>query len=75
LLDLDLFDTILLATGRTPNVTTLGLEAANVDFSAKDGIYVNEFCQTTNPDVYSVGDCLAKALSKEMAEEMPGTGP
>ncbi len=43
-LDNDLFDTILLATGRSPNVTSLGLEAAKVDFSARDGIYVNEYC-------------------------------
>lgn len=70
-----LFDTVFLATGRKPNVSSLNLEEAKVDFSPMDGIYANEFLQTSNPDVYSVGDCLARALSKEQATEMPGAGP
>jgi len=71
----DRFDTILFAMGRQPNVNSLNLQEANVDFSEKDGIYANKFLQTSNPDVYSVGDCLAAALSKDQAEQYPGCGP
>jgi pyruvate/2-oxoglutarate dehydrogenase complex dihydrolipoamide dehydrogenase (E3) component len=38
-----IFDTILVATGRRPNVGSLNLNNANVDFSEQDGIYVNEY--------------------------------
>lgn len=51
------FDLVLFATGRKPNVTGLGLEAAGVEYSLK-GIKVNEYLQTTNSAVYSCGDCV-----------------
>lgn len=70
-----IFDTVMFAIGRTPNVASLNLDEAKIDFSAQDGIYANEYLQTTNLDVYAVGDCLASALSKEQAKEMPGCGP
>jgi pyruvate/2-oxoglutarate dehydrogenase complex dihydrolipoamide dehydrogenase (E3) component len=70
-----LYDTVLFATGRQPNVNGLGLDAAGVEFSQEDGIYVNEFLQTTNQSIYSVGDCLAEAMSKEEAKTNLGPGP
>ena len=68
-------DAILFATGRKPNVTNMGLETARVDFGENDGVYVNEYLQTTNKDVFSVGDCLALARSKQEAETLKGPGP
>lgn len=59
----------MIATGRQPNVDNLGLEAAGVNFHSRDGIYANEFLQTSNPDVYAVGDCLA------MSHDGQVTGP
>ena len=50
-------DVIMIATGRVPNVQNLHCENANVNFDNK-GIHVNEFLQTSNPDIYAVGDCL-----------------
>ncbi|MBR8826564.1 MAG: FAD-dependent oxidoreductase [Gomphosphaeria aponina SAG 52.96 = DSM 107014] len=50
-------DEILLATGRTPNVESLNLEAAQVEYS-QTGIKVNEKLQTTNPRIYACGDVL-----------------
>ena len=68
------FDTILFATGRRANVDGLGLEQAGVDYDARDGIYVNKYMQTSNSDIFSVGDCLALASSKEEAKLLKGPG-
>lgn len=52
-------DTLLVAAGRTPNVSGLHLEAAGVDHDLRRGIVVNDFLQTTNPRIYACGDvCL-----------------
>ena len=48
-------ENVLVAVGRAPNVDGLDLNKANVDFSAK-GIKVNEFLQTTNPNIFACGD-------------------
>jgi pyruvate/2-oxoglutarate dehydrogenase complex dihydrolipoamide dehydrogenase (E3) component len=50
-------DAILNATGRAPNVHNLGLEAVHVDYDNRRGIYVNDYLQTTNNNIYSCGDC------------------
>ncbi|MEC4990397.1 MAG: FAD-dependent oxidoreductase, partial [Oscillatoria sp. PMC 1068.18] len=50
-------DEILLAAGRTPNIDTLNLEAAEVEFDKK-GIKVNEKLQTTNRKIYACGDVI-----------------
>jgi len=48
-------DELLVAIGRAPNVDGMGLERANVAYSAK-GVTVNDRLQTTNPSIYAVGD-------------------
>src|SRR5262249_21008246 len=49
-------DTVMFATGRRPNVKGLGLEAACVALGKNGGIAVNEFSQTSVPNIYAVGD-------------------
>jgi len=49
-------DRVLMATGRTPNVEGLGLEAAGVAFDRRAGVAVNERLQTSNPAIYAAGD-------------------
>lgn len=46
---------VLNATGRIPSIERLHLDAAGVDANQK-GIVVNEFLQTTNPNIYAAGD-------------------
>ena len=46
---------ILVAAGRAPNVEGLNLEAAGVAYNKK-GIEVNDYLQTTNPNIYAAGD-------------------
>ena len=54
------FDALLVATGRKPAVNGLGLEDAGIQFDARMGVSVNDWLQTTNPDVYAVGDVASK---------------
>lgn len=51
-------DEILVATGRTPNVEGLNLEAAGVEYNRR-GVVVNDRLQTSNKRIYAAGDiCL-----------------
>ena len=49
-------DAFLLAIGRTANTFGLNLEAAGVSVNNLGEVIVNEFLQTTNPDIYALGD-------------------
>ncbi len=49
-------DRVMFATGRWPNVTGLGLEAAGVKLAKNGGIAVDSFSQTSAPNIYAVGD-------------------
>ena len=48
-------DEIFLALGRQPNVDGFGFEAAGVAYS-ENGVAVNEYLQTSNPDIFAAGD-------------------
>ena len=50
---------ILLAVGRTPNVDKLNLEVAGVEYTRR-GLTVNDYLQTSNPDIYGAGDVASK---------------
>lgn len=47
---------LLVATGRRPRTTGLGLEAAGVSLGASGAIQVDEYLATTNPRVFAAGD-------------------
>ncbi len=50
-------DEILVATGRTPNVGSLGLETAGVEYDKK-GIKVDDKLRTSNKHIYAAGDVI-----------------
>ncbi|MGK7877431.1 MAG: NAD(P)/FAD-dependent oxidoreductase [Xenococcaceae cyanobacterium] len=50
-------DEILVSAGRTPNLDSLNLEAAGVEYDKK-GIKVNQKLQTTNGRIYGCGDVI-----------------
>ena len=54
------FEALLLATGRKPAVQGLGLEEAGIEYDARLGIKVNDRLQSTNPNVYAVGDVASR---------------
>ena len=49
------YDALLLGTGRKANIEQLGLEAADVRFGG-DGVEVDDYLRTSNPNVYAAGD-------------------
>jgi NAD(P) transhydrogenase len=51
-------DTLLWANGRVGNVEDLGLEAVGITPTPRGNIPVNEFFQTSVPNVYAVGDVI-----------------
>ena len=58
---------ILFATGRLANVD-LNLESADVDYD-KNGIKVDEYLQTSNPNIYAIGDVSTKYKFTHIAEQ------
>jgi pyruvate/2-oxoglutarate dehydrogenase complex dihydrolipoamide dehydrogenase (E3) component len=48
---------ILVAVGRTPNTTGIGLEKAGVEVTEKGHIRVNDRLETTAPNVWAMGEC------------------
>lgn len=51
------FDKILLSVGIIANTDKINLNTVFVD-TVKDKIKVNNFYQTSNPDIYAIGDCI-----------------
>ncbi|WP_455565494.1 FAD-dependent oxidoreductase [Modicisalibacter luteus] len=49
-------DKLLIATGRTPNIETLNLDAIGVE-TAHGAILVDDSLRTTVPGIYAAGDC------------------
>ena len=58
---------VLVAAGRKPIIKNLRLEKAGIDLNAKGGIKINEYMQTTHPNVYAVGDVTGKDMFVYMA--------
>jgi len=67
------FDAVLVATGRRPNVLNMGLETAGIKFDEKSGVEVNDNLQTTNKNVYAVGDVCTRFQFTHMADFMART--
>jgi glutathione reductase (NADPH) len=75
-------DAILYATGRIPNVSGLGLDAADVRVSAHGGIVVDDHFRSSAPSILAVGDVTARvqltpvALAEAMvvADQLFGSG-
>ena len=63
-------DQILVATGRTPNVAELGLQAAGVAFDSRHGVEVNDYLQTTNRRIYAAGDVCSKFKFTHVADAL-----
>jgi glutathione reductase (NADPH) len=75
-------DTVLFATGRVPNASGLGLEAAGVRQRADGAIEVDERFRTCVPSIFAIGDVTARlqltpvALAEAMVvvDQLRGNG-
>ena len=52
------YDQVLYATGRHPNVQGLGLETAGVDMADNGAVLVDDKFKTSCPSIYAVGDVI-----------------
>jgi len=62
-------DYILVAVGRKPYVTGLGLENTNVELNNNGTVKVTELLQTKAPNIYAIGDVVGGAMLAHKAEE------
>ena len=58
---------MMVSTGFTANTEGLNLGAAGVETDARGNIIVNEYLQTTKPNIYAIGDILGKTQFTHMA--------
>lgn len=64
-----LADAVLAATGRSPNIDDLGLEAAGVRGS-QEGVEVNDYLRTANSAIYAAGDVCSPHKFTHAADAM-----
>jgi dihydrolipoamide dehydrogenase len=62
-------DRVLLATGRTPVTTEIGLESIGLETDRHGFISVNENFETAVEGVYATGDCIGGAMLAHKAME------
>ena len=65
-LDLSQFETVLVCVGRAPNSEGLGLEKVGVRLD-KNRIEIDEYCQTSVPNIYAAGDCTGEIMLAHFA--------
>jgi len=53
---------LLVATGRRPSTSGIGLVDAGVVLRAQGEIVVNDHLQTSSPDIYAAGDCIGDPM-------------
>jgi mercuric reductase len=58
---------VLIATGRKPNTTNMGLKEAGITLLNNGGVCVNKFMRTTHENVYAVGDVTGVDMFVYMA--------
>ncbi|MCD6396693.1 MAG: dihydrolipoyl dehydrogenase [Spirochaetaceae bacterium] len=62
-------ETILMAVGRKPNLSGIGLEKLGIEMS-RAGIVVDEKMATNKPGIYAIGDVIGKSLFAHSASRM-----
>ena len=60
---------ILIALGRTPNTSGIGLEKAGIEVTEKGHIRVNDRLETTAADVWAMGDCAGSPYFTHVSED------
>jgi mercuric reductase len=64
---------ILLAAGKTPNTQGLGLEKVGVEIDKRQAVVVNQYFQTSNKNIFAVGDATNAPLRLETTAGHEGT--
>jgi pyruvate/2-oxoglutarate dehydrogenase complex dihydrolipoamide dehydrogenase (E3) component len=75
-------DAVLVALGRTPAISGLGLDAAGVRVTERGAVAVDEYLRTSQPHIFAVGDVnggpqftyISLDDSRIVADQLIGTG-
>jgi len=60
---------ILVAVGRTPNTSGIGLEKAGIEVTEKGHLRVNDRLETTAPNVWAMGECAGSPYFTHVSED------
>jgi pyruvate/2-oxoglutarate dehydrogenase complex dihydrolipoamide dehydrogenase (E3) component len=60
---------ILVAAGRIPNTSGIGLDKAGVELTDRGFVKVNERLETSAPDVWGLGDCAGSPMFTHISED------
>ena len=60
---------ILVAAGRIPNTTDIGLDKAGVELDARGFVRVNERLETSAPGVWAIGECAGSPQFTHVSED------
>ncbi len=60
---------VLVATGRTPNTSGIGLDVTGVELDAHGYIRVNDRLETTAADVWAIGECAGSPQFTHVSED------
>ncbi|WP_042431421.1 dihydrolipoyl dehydrogenase [Streptacidiphilus anmyonensis] len=63
-------DKVLQAIGFAPRVTGYGLENTGVKLTERGAIDIDEYCRTSVPHIFAIGDVTAKLMLAHAAESM-----
>jgi pyruvate/2-oxoglutarate dehydrogenase complex dihydrolipoamide dehydrogenase (E3) component len=63
-------DALLVGAGRVPNVEGLNLDTAGVRHDRKEGVWVDDRLQTTNPNIFAAGDACSRFKFTHAADAM-----
>ena len=63
-------EALLVAVGRTPNVDSLDLNKAGIEFDPRDGVIVDDHFRTSNHRVFAAGDVCSKFKFTHAADAM-----
>lgn len=54
-------DTVVCACPRTPDLSRLELEKANVQLTESGAVWIDEYYRTTQPNIFAIGDCTERS--------------
>ncbi len=63
-------DQLLVAAGRSPNTSGMGLDVAGVELTDRGHIATDQYLRTSVPKVFAVGDVNGKHMLSHAADEM-----
>jgi len=63
------FDRLLVAVGRSPNTGNLDLEHAGLALDKRGFIEVDEYCRTTIPEIFAIGDVVRGPMLAHKASD------